>query len=310
MSDLRSDAHHRLTIWLASCTRRGGLSRNTLAIGIVVLDHLMNGVVDTHEVISDGGEIVGSRSRLGKTLQKHGVSEPAKFLKEVTTRQAHQDGRRLFETYDYGRFFQFLDRERAQGLIRDLIAVLIDHVNQWFDRQRLPFDFDSQHSPTEWIRVILELAQNRSSGIVEQHLVGAKLQRRHPTMPISNFPSHAADVQTGREGDFVIGRTVYHVTAAPNPNLVKKCGENIRNGLYPIILVPSQHVLRVRSFAAYENIEQRLSVLAIEDFVALNLVELANETNTSFIAMLRSILELYNQRVEAVETDMSLQFDL
>lgn len=84
-----------LSDWLDSCTRGNKISRNTVAIGIVVLDHLRNSTVTLREdAVSKGGEITGARSGLKNILAKYDL--PGTYLKEVTTRQAHQDGQRLF----------------------------------------------------------------------------------------------------------------------------------------------------------------------------------------------------------------------
>src|SRR5690606_38074453 len=150
-------------------------------------------------------------------------------------------------------------------------------VDEWLSRQKLQVSFDKQFSPTQWIRIILEQARGRSGGVVEQHLVGAKLQRRHSNTEIPNFPGHAADAQTGRVGDFIIGLMAYHVTASPSHSLIAKCRQNIEAGFYPIVLVPNDQVIRAKTYAEYEALDKRLTVIAIEDFVALNLIELANE---------------------------------
>ena len=93
---IRQRSREVLAAWLESCTRHGKISRNTVAVGIVVLDHLMRECpTQRATVISQGGEVTGARSGLGVTLERYGV--PRKYLKEVTTRQGHQDGQRLFE---------------------------------------------------------------------------------------------------------------------------------------------------------------------------------------------------------------------
>jgi len=308
---LKEKSQKVLQDWLHSCTRHGRLSRNTIAVGIVVLDHLKNKCpVTPDEVISPGGEIIGSRSRLHETLRIYGISQPEKYLKEVTTRQAHPDGKRLFEAFEYGNILTVIAEEERNQLLIELIGVLKEEVDKWFRRQNLKISFERQYSPIEWIHKILEEAKGKSGGIVEQHLIGAKLEKRHPDVEVDNFPSHAADVQTGRSGDFTIGDTVYHVTASPGPSVIQKCSENIKSGLHPVILVPSVHVVRAVSFAEYEGIEKCLSVIAIENFVALNIIEMATGVQTSFFEILQEIINVYNERLEEVETDMSLKIEV
>lgn len=271
---------------------------------------MQKGVVTLQQVISNGGEIVGSRSRLAATLQQYGVAEPQKYLREVTTRQAHQDGRRLFDALEFGGLLVGLNETERKSILDELIDLLRQEITAWFQRQNLSIHFERHHSPVEWIRQILDKAGGRSFGIVEQPLVGASLQVRHPQHTIANFPSHAADIQTGRAGDFLIGRTVYHVTSSPTPALIEKCIANLQATLSPMVLVPSALVGKAKSFAEYRDVHKRLSVISIEDFIALNLIELSNERDLPFIDTLRLILNVYNARIEAVETDLSTRIDV
>lgn len=98
---IKQESYQILNNWIASCTRGGKVARNTVAIGIVVLDHLRQKCpVLKVEVISKGGEVKGARSGLGNILEFYGISRG--YLKEVTTRQGHQDGQRLFEAFNWG----------------------------------------------------------------------------------------------------------------------------------------------------------------------------------------------------------------
>lgn len=69
MKSLKQESHDILAKWLESCTRNNKISRNTVAIGIVVLDQLRrNSPVSRSGVISQGGEVSGARSGLGRVL--------------------------------------------------------------------------------------------------------------------------------------------------------------------------------------------------------------------------------------------------
>ena len=101
MKNLNKQSHEILAKWFESCTRNNKISRNTVAMGIVVIDHLKkNCPVSRDDVISQGGEVNGARSGLGKILESYGI--PGAYLKEITTRQGHQDGQRLFEMFAWG----------------------------------------------------------------------------------------------------------------------------------------------------------------------------------------------------------------
>jgi len=306
---LRQASLQILSQWLESCTRHGKISRNTVAVGIVVLDHLRRICpVSRDDVISPGGEVTGARSGLGHVLESYNI--PSAYLKEVTTRQGHQDGQRLFEQLQWGKTLAGLADEDREKLLLELIEILRSHASGWLERQNLKLDIDRRQAPAAWINLIVENAKDRSGGVVEQHLVGAKLARRFKSAAIPNFPAHAGDRQTEREGDFTIERLVYHVTAAPSRQVLQKCAGNIKVGLHPVLVVSREQENKARVLAQDEGIDKELTIVSIEDFVALNIIELATEESKDFFSVLQEIVQIYNQRLAEVETDLSLQIEV
>lgn len=307
--ELFVECNQILDLWIESCTRAGKIARNTIAVGIVVLHHMrQNGIITRDNVISKGGEVSGARSGLGNILETYGI--PSSFLKEVTTRQGHQDGQRLFEQFDWGAKFSVLSEENKEKLLLGLISNLIVHANTWLSRQNLKLDIDRRQTPSYWISLIVENAKDRSGGIVEQHLVGAKLERRFKAIDVANFPAHAADYQTDRGGDFNISSLVYHVTATPSKNVLQKCITNIRSGLHPILLIPRDQENKARILSQVEGIDKELTIISIEDFIAMNIIELATEEQKDFFTVLKEIVQIYNKRLEEVETDLSLRIEV
>ena len=171
-------------------------------------------------------------------------------------------------------------------------------------------DVDRRQAPASWISLIIENAKQRSSGIVEQHLVGAKLERRFKEIEIPNHPAHAGDRQTARAGDFSISNLVYHVTASPSRNVIQKCAENIKAGLHPILLIPDEQENKAKILAQDEGIDKELTILSIECYIASNIIELAMEENKDFFSILKEIVQIYNKRLLEVETDLSLQIQV
>jgi hypothetical protein len=295
--------------WLDSCVRNKRLSRNTIAVGMVVLDHLRQKCpVVKGDVMSEGGELRGSRAGLGTVLERYGI--PKKFLKEATTRQAHQDAQRLFEMYQWGDALKDLGGDKKDKLLMTLIDILKTKAQEWLNRPNFKLEIDRHDSPTTWIHLILDKSKGLSGGVVEQHLVGAKLQKRHENCPIPNHPAHAADVQTERLGDFSIHDVVYHVTAAPSQTVIQKCVANIRAGKHPILLVPQDKKAATIGFAELDHLENQITVISIEDFIAVNIIEISVGEKTDFIQTLKDIVELYNKRLAEVETDMSLRIEI
>jgi len=174
----------------------------------------------------------------------------------------------------------------------------------------LNLDINQRYSPQTLISILLENAKGRSGGIVEQQLVGAKLARRFKEISIPNYPAHAGDRQTERAGDFAISTLVYHVTSAPSRDVLQKCAQNIKVGLYPILLTPREQENKALVLAQDEGVERELTIISIEDFVALNIIELATEESKDFFSVLKEIVEIYNKRLSEVETDLSLQIEV
>ncbi|MCC7206869.1 MAG: DUF4928 family protein, partial [Anaerolineae bacterium] len=231
-------------------------------------------------------------------------------LKEATTRQSHQDARRLLDELEWGNGLSRMSSSGRDEAIRGMIGILTEHAQDWLTRRNLDLVIDRRHAPTRWVNLILEEAKTRSGGVVEQHLVGAKLARRFQNVNVPNHPAHAADVQTERLGDFQLGNVVYHVTATPSRGVIQKCADNVKMGKAAILLVPGDQETKARTLADYEGIGQQLAVISIEGFVALNIIELAMDEQKDFFTVLKEIIAIYNQRLRAVETDLSLMIEV
>jgi hypothetical protein len=295
--------------WLECCRRHGRISRNTVAVGIVALDHLVRKCpLETNDVFSQGGELKGARSALGNVLERHGVDR--RYLKEVTTRQSPHDAGKLLIELDYGKQLCGLEDEARHEVLRPAIELLVQVARNHLSRKHIKIGCNRQAAPAVWVHKILEEATGRSGGVVEQHLVGAKLQERFPSENVPNYPGHAGDAQTGRDGDFTIGTTAFHVTAAPGLPLIDKCKANIDRGLHPFLLVPSAKVEAASILAETARIQDQISVMAIEDFISSNVIELSEGKQDDFLEVLRRIIDTYNTRLDEVETDLSLKIEL
>ena len=185
-----------------------------------------------------------------------------------------------------------------------------ESLNQQSLDTNVSIEINEAHSPITWINTILQGAKKKSDNRIAQHLVGAKLQKRHENCPIPNHPAHAADVQTERLGDFSIHDVVYHVTAAPSQAVIQKCAANIRAGKCPILLVPQDKKAATIGFAELDHLESQITVISIEDFIAVNIIEISVGEKTDFIQTLKDIVELYNKRLAEVESDMSLRIEI
>lgn len=306
-----SEAMQRLNDWLESCTRKGKLSRNTIAVGLVALHHLKtaeNLPLRREAVLSKGGEIRQARGEgIKQILNDYGLG--AGFLKEVTSRQAPQDGQRLFESLEWGGVFVGLPKQARDAIINQLATMLLQKAQEQLQREAVRLKIDQNQSPAAWLRQIVEATRDRSRGVVEQHIVGAKLETRFPEQDFPALPAHAADAQTGRAGDYELklesSSVIIHVTAHPSSALIEKCRENLRNRQTPLILTLREKEQNAIALAEDQQLADQIAVIPIEHFVATNIIEIASQRRCALVDVLRAIIDVYNRRVEEAETDHS-----
>jgi len=59
-----------------------------------------------------------------------------------------------------------------------------------------------------------------------------------------------------------------------------------------------------------EGISDRVTILALKNFVAQNVIEISTEQGRDFYATLPEIVAEHNRRIAKAETDMALKIDL
>lgn len=169
--------------------------------------------------------------------------------------------------------------------------------------------YDRTETTCHFVRSIL--ASARTAGkpeTVANCLVGAKLQLRFPDLAIDNKSADAGS-RDQQFGEFQIGETVFHVTAAPGLRLYEECRTNINAGLKVYLLVSEASVVGARQNA--EDISaDKITVNSIENFVSQNIDEISKFDPQEQRSQLAALLALYNQRVDAVESDKSLMIEI
>ncbi len=194
-------------------------------------------------------------------------------------------------------------------LSRKEIPLLIQ-VREFFSRERIKFVYAAEKTTSHLIGDILEAARaSGKEGPVAQHLVGAKLQLRFPSMSISNRCYPSADEQTGRRDDFMVQDTAFHVTVAPAAGVFERCVANLNEGKCVFLLVPARSVEGARQNADIAA-SGRIDVAAIESFVGFNVNEISMFGKGASAQALGKLLNIYNSRVKETETDLSLVIDI
>jgi len=202
----------------------------------------------------------------------------------------------------------------VQGVRPEALISLRDFLyRRWrvhFAYPRIPLIYDPAHTTWSVVHDLLcEAVDLGKAGPVAQYLVGAKLELRFHDVKVSNDNYSAADVQTGRPGDFLVGDTAFHVTVAPNLAVFEKCKRNLEAGVRVYLLVPDDRVVGSRQNAE-ETAPARIAVESIESFIANNIEELSTFGKGSLVSGFRRLLETYNRRVAEVETDKSMLIEI
>jgi hypothetical protein len=95
---------------------------------------------------------------------------------------------------------------------------------------------------------------------------------------------------------------------SPGENLFSsRCRANINAGYRPLVLVPEDREAGARQLADMAGLGESVAVNSIEDFVGQNIEEIAGFSEPGIRTGLRDLLERYNTRVEAAESDPSLR---
>lgn len=154
---------------------------------------------------------------------------------------------------------------------------------------------------------------SKNSGAICQHLVGAKLELRYSDnkeVCINHNGSNTADVQTGREGDFQIHDTVFHVTKTPSKEHRAKALMGSKKGYKVVLLVPKSLVAAQSASAETEGLckdfEKSVEVFALEQFIAQNIDELALFDKNLANLKLDELITKYNELVDRFENDKSI----
>lgn len=291
----------------------GRPAKGAVAAALVVLERLRSKCelsLDAH-IVEGGAQIAGlNLSSLRKVLDRFGESRPFPSEAGRTNGGNISAIRSLLESLSDAGFGALSEAKRLQ-LLDEFQEFLVRSLNAYYNLERVRFDFDPLKPPRNMIGDILAAAQQRNQGgPVAQHLVGAKLAIRFPHLSVANSSYSAADEQTERSGDFHIGKTVFHVTVAPNMGHVKRCAQNVKDGLFAMILVLDSKLTMARALLESENLQDKIVAESLESSLGQTLSECAEFSRANLAKNLGNLLREYNRRVAEVETDASLLIEL
>ncbi len=294
--------------WFESHRSSSGEEPRTYVIcaGLAVLERMRSSYpMSRSDYVTPGNQVRTSGPLIQSILERNG--EVRRFTREGgrTTRATVPAAEGLVGELNELAALADLSEEERGHLITDLQVWLVERVRNYLDQQAIEVELNLNKPSPQIVADILEAAGSKA-GAVAQHLVGAKLAVRYPSLEIENFSYTTADQQLGRPGDFVVGDTAFHVTVSPMPPVLEKCEANLRNGYRPMLLVLDSRLQAARQMAEAIAVQDRVSILAVESFVGQNIEELGEFGKGGLAEGFRKLLEAYNERVEEVETDRSL----
>jgi len=258
------------------------------------------------------GQVAGlSGGAVKSILKEHGIE---RVLAEEGGRTS-RGSMALMQAY-----VQFINKLATETTI-DFASVetwWIERVKAFFAAQPIRVKADVSASLRQIVMELLDLALERQRksggtmvvGAVLEHLVGAKLSLALPRAKVEHKCFSSADASMQAKGDFLIGDTAIHVTVAPSDALVRKCKQNLQEGLRPLIVTTEDGTGGVMALAENEDIAGRIDVLEVSQFMATNVYEWISFKNQERSGSLGKLIEAYNRIVDECETDPSLKISL
>ena len=169
----------------------------------------------------------------------------------------------------------------------------------------LRFELYDRYSTRTAIRALLkqaELHQKQDAGTmflgaVLHHLVGAKLELvlGHEVEAHGAF---VADCVTDRPGDYQIEDVVIHVTTSPGEALLRKCSDNLDQGLRPLIITTFRNVAVADTMAENAGVAGCVEIFDVEQFVASNILELSKFKAAGRRVTVQDLITRYNRLAE------------
>lgn len=307
------EAFHKWYASLKTHKASGGPAKGTISVALVLLERLKSEFVldlEKHRAAGQSQIKGASGAAVKRILAKFGINRPFASEGGRTNRGSPGEIKGLLAALRSAGLEKTPQNQRI-SVLNSLQALLALRVQEYLGRQRLQVPFDPAKSTWQFVHDLLALARETGrDGAVAQYLVGAKLQLRFPQETVENNSFSTADQQLGRQGDFQVHDTCFHITVAnPSLALFEKCVTNIAKGFRPYLLIPYRLLVGARQ-TADATASRKIAVDSIESFVSQNLEELSVFSRGKMLENFRALVETYNKRVNEVEIDKSLLLEI
>jgi hypothetical protein len=289
--------------------------KGPISVALVVTQHAktMGLPLNPETLITEGGgQVLGlGKGAVQSILKRHGVDRVLAAEGGRTSRGSLNNMR------EYVAFLNVLNQKGNIDL--DAIeAFWIDRVHEFFAGKPFKIKLDASRSLRMVVRDVIGQAEDRQktmhgmyyAGAVLQHLVGAKLDCALGKGHLQHNSFSTADAPSERAGDFFLGDVAIHVTTSPGEAVIERCRENLNDGHRPILVTVQRGLGVAEGLATNVGLADRIDIFEIEQFVALNLYELAKFAAEGRKTAVTDLVSRYNEIVEEFETDPSLKIEL
>ncbi len=301
-----------LTEFFSNKSFRG---KGPLSVALVVTQHArsMSLPLDPMALITEGGgQVLGlGKGAVQAILKRNGIDRILAAEGGRTSRGS------LSNMREYVALLNALS-EKGPVDLDAIEAYWIDKVKEFFAAKPFKIKLDVSRGLRTVMRDVIVQAEERQktmpgmyyAGAVLQHLVGAKLDCALGQGHLQHNSFSTADAPKDRAGDFFIGDVAIHVTTSPGEAVIQRCYENINDGFRPIIVTLQKGLTVAEGLASNVGLADRIDIFEIEQFVALNLYEIARFASEGRRVAVAELVERYNQIIEEIETDPSLKIEL
>jgi hypothetical protein len=256
-----------------------------------------------------GGQVaILGKSQVQSVLSDYGITQ---ILAEEGGRTSRGS---IGNMQEYVAFLNELNPNQDE--LKELESLWVGKVTAFFASKPFKLHYDASKSMNAIIRDILSQVERRQkqfqgvtiAGTILQHLVGAKLDIL-TNGEIKHHGANVADEQSGRSSDFLIDDVAIHVTTSPSESVMRKCNNNLSDGLRPILLTIGKGIQIAEWQAEQLGILDRIDIFNAEQFLAGNFYELGRFSKNKREVTARAIFEKYNSLIARYETDQSLRIE-
>ena len=286
-----------------------------LSVALVITQHAktMGLPLDPEKLVTEGGgQVLGlGKGAVQAVLKRHGIDRVLAAEGGRTSRGS------LGNMREYVAFLNELST-KGNVYLEAVEAFWVERVQEFFSGKPFKIKLDSSRSLRTVVRDVIGQAEERQknspgisyAGAVLQHLVGAKLDCALGKGRLEHNSFSTADSPSGRAGDFFLGDVAIHVTTSPGEALIGRCRDNLNDGFRPILVTLQRGLSVAEGLANNFGLADRIDIFEIEQFVALNLYELAKFAADGRKTAVADLVNRYNEIVDQVETDPSLKIEL